>query len=178
MRKRLIALLILTLLMGILPACSGGGSDDAAKAGEPVTGWEYFESFNPIGSTYETIQSNYKSLEEEGNYDGGIVLKVDGNDKLYFGFPRYSMSMIEPDDPCTSVYGDLETVFGIDYYISVSELVEKLDITLNQDYDNLYYAMKVLDSGTYMLRLEVDSIDEKLSPETSVAIFRGDETSE
>ena len=112
MRKRLTALLLLTFLM-ILPVCSCGSSDsDAANADEPVTGWEYFETFNPIGSTYETIQNNHKSLEEEGNYDGGIILKVDGNDKLYFGFPRYSMSMIEPGDQCTSVYGDLETVFG------------------------------------------------------------------
>lgn len=178
MRKRLTALLILTLLM-VLPVCSCGSSDsDAAKADEPVTGWDYFETFNPIGSTYETIQNNHKSLEEEGNYDGGIILKVDGNDKLYFGFPRYSMSMIEPGDQCTSVYGDLETVFGIDYYISISELVEKLDITINQDYDNLYYAMKVLDSGTYTLRLELDTIDEKISPETPVAIFHNSKTPE
>ena len=43
MRKRLTALLILTLLM-VLPVCSCGSSDsDAAKADEPVTGWTLTE---------------------------------------------------------------------------------------------------------------------------------------
>ena len=176
MRRRLITLFITAMLIAVLPACSTDRSAaDQGAADEPLTGWDYFESFNPIGDTYSNIESSHKSLDEEGNYDGGIILKVDGNDKLYFGFPKYSKSLIEPDDQCTSVYGDMETVFGIDYYISLSELVEKLDITINQDYENTYYAMKVLDSGTYMMRIELDNIDEKVSPETPIAIFQSDE---
>lgn len=173
MKKHFIALLILVLLTGLLPACSGDQSE--ADADEPLIGWDYFESFNPIGDTYSNIQSSHRSFEEEGNYDGGIVLKVDDNDQLFFGFPRYSMSMIEPDDQCTSVYGTLETVFGIDYYIGVSEFVEMLDITLNQDYDSQYCAMKTADSGTYMIRIELENVEDDISPETSVAIFQNDE---
>ena len=173
MKKHFIILLILVLLTGLLPACSD--SDPEVDPDEPLTGWEYFESFNPIGDTFSNIQSSHKSLEEEGNYDGGIVLRVDDNDRLFFGFPRYSMSMIEPDDLCTSVYGTPETVFGIDYYISVSEFVEMLDITMNQDYDGQYCAMKTADSGTYMIRIGIDNIEDDISPETSVAIFQNDE---
>ena len=176
MRRRLITLFIIAVLIAVLPACSADKSDtDTGTADEAPTGWDYFESFNPIGDTYSNIESKHKSLDEEGNYDGGIILKVDGNEKLYFGFPKYSKSLIEPDDQCTSVYGDMETIFGIDYYISVSEFVEKLDITMNQDYDTIYYAMKVLDSGTYTMRIELENIDEDVSPETPIAIFQSDE---
>ena len=85
MRKGLSVLIILVLLLAMLPACSSGGN--ASQSEGSAVGWEFFESFNPIGDTYGNISKRFDSLEDEGTFDGGVVLKVDGNDRLFFGFP-------------------------------------------------------------------------------------------
>ena len=171
MRKGLSVLIILVLLLAMLPACSSGGNDSQSDGS--AVGWEFFESCNPIGDTYGNISKRFDSLEDEGTFDGGVVLKVDGNDRLFFGFPRLSKEDIEDDVECTSVYGNMETLFGVDEYINVSQMIEMLDVDLVQDYDGLYIATKAVGSDTYMIRFEINNIEDDISPDTHIAIFQG-----
>ena len=69
----------------LLAACSSDDADVEAEVPAAI-GWDYFDNYDPIGKTYEEISGQYGSLEEEGVYDGGVTLRVDGAD-LYFGFP-------------------------------------------------------------------------------------------
>lgn len=40
-------------------------------------GWDFFEDFNPIDTSYWELSDLY-SFREEGNSDGGVLLQVDG----------------------------------------------------------------------------------------------------
>ena len=165
-------IIALALIMSlILAACSDKAAEDAEQAEEQVLGWEYFETFNPIGSTYGRIAEEHESLDEEGTYDGGVVLKVDGNDRLFYGFPKLSKDALEDGDLCTSVYGDMETIFGIDYYIDPIDFEELLGAKLEADYDGLYIASKTAESGNYLIRFELTNTDENISPEIGVTVF-------
>ena len=160
-------LIVLTLMVVLLTACS---AQEPEEQETPPVGWDYFETFNPIGSTYDTISSKYDKLEEAGVYDGGVVLQVDGGD-LYFGFPRYSADEIQGSDTCTSVYGTLGTVFGIRDAYASDDLEEILALLWQQDYDDSYSASAARDSGNYIVKLAVENINELYEPKTSVAVF-------
>jgi hypothetical protein len=58
-------------------------------------------------------------------------------------------------------------------YINVSQLIEMLDVDLVQDYDGLYIATKAVGSDTYMIRFEINNIEDDISPDTHIAIFQG-----
>ena len=168
---RLLSMLlsILMVFCAFLTSCS---SDDADTEVEepPAIGWDYFETFNPVGDTFESISSQHDSLEEEGVYDGGVTLRVDGGD-LYFGFPCYSKDEIGAEDTCTSVYGTLKTVFGLTDSYASDELEEILSLTWDKEFEGMYSGYAERESGRYTVRLDVDNINELYGPETGVAVF-------
>ena len=171
------------LFCALLTSCSSGDAEVEEEEPAAVIGWDYFDTFDPIGETYESISARYGSLEEEGVYDGGVVLKVDGGD-LYFGFPRYSQDEIQLADTCTSVYGTLKTVFDLSDSYASDELGEILSVTWEQEYEGMYSGHAERDGVDYIVRLDVDNINELYGPDTGVAIFiyndgeEGENTSE
>lgn len=158
----------------LLAACSSDDADVEAEVPAAI-GWDYFDNYDPIGKTYEEISGQYGSLEEEGVYDGGVTLRVDGAD-LYFGFPCYSKDEIQAEDTCTSVYGTLKTVFGLSDSYASDELGEILSVTWDQEYEGMYSGYAKRDSGSYVIRLDVDNINELYGPDTGVAVFIYDES--
>jgi ABC-type oligopeptide transport system substrate-binding subunit len=168
-KRHLITVMLMIAAIFALTAC--GSSSDSEQSKDTVEpGWDYFEQFNPIGETYESISSKYDSLEDSGVYDGGVTLKVE-DQELYFGFPKYSKEEIESSDTCTSVYGSLRTVFGITDDYASDDLEGILSLTWKQDYDDMYYANVTRPSGSYTVLLVVDTLNELYSPDTGVSIF-------
>ena len=163
--------LILMLLAAslIMASCSSEKGEEQSDDA-PVQGWDYFETINPIGKTYSEISGQYETLEDSGVFDGGVVLKAD-NQELYLGFPRYSKDEIEDTDTCTSVYGTLETLFGITKSYASDDLENILGVTWNQDHDGLFYAETDRPSGNYTVLLNVETINELYSPFTTVTVF-------
>lgn len=177
-KLRLLCILVCVLMVfcAFMTSCSSGEAE--VETEEPAAiGWDYFDALNPIGNTYETISSQHESLEEEGMYDGGVTLKVNGDD-LYFGFPCYSKDEIQPEDTCTSVYGTLKTVFGLTDSYASDELGKILSVTWHEEYEGMYSAYAKRESGNYVIRLDIDNINELYGPETGVAVFTYDESGE
>ena len=160
----IILFFLLSLLLG---ACSDTDSDSE------IIGWDYFETFNPIGTEYEDIENQYDSLMEDGVYDGGVALQVDDED-LYFGFPRESMDAINDTDQCTAVYGTLETVFGISSDYSFDDIKDLLNVTF-EEYDGTQIGTASIKSGSYYVQLYTDSTYDTLSPDQGVAIFHNED---
>lgn len=159
----------LVLAASILTAC--GSKPEEPEEPEPLTGWDYFESFNPIGMSYEDIEGEYEELIDSGTADGGVLLQVNGED-LYFGFPALTKEDIAPDAVCTSVYGNLKTVFGITSDYTAEKLEDILGVFFEEDYDGMLLGEVTVDSGTYYVMLYNNSFDELLTPEAGIAVFR------
>lgn len=169
-KLRLLALITaLVLAASMLTAC--GSKPEEPEEPEPLTGWDYFESFNPIGTSYEDIEGEYTDLIDSGTADGGVLLQVDGGD-LYFGFPALTKEDIASNDPCTSVYGTLNTVFGITSDYTAEKLEDILGVFFEEDYDDTLVGEITVDSGTYYVMLYNNSFDELLTPEAGIAVFR------
>ena len=180
-KKLLIAAII--MILAALPALAACSQDrpaeqnsDAAEQNEEITeqGWEYFDTINPLRKTYSEISGRYESLEESGVFDGGVVLRADKKE-FYLGFPRYSMDEIEDSDTCTSVYGTLETVFGITKSYASDDLENILSVTWKEDNDNAFYAEAERPDGKYIIVLNVETINELYSPFTTVSVFTQNE---
>lgn len=177
-KKRLLTIAIIMMLAAsmTLAACSSDKpaeqSDDAAAQSEDATeqGWEYFDTVNPLGKTYSEISAMYDSLDESGVFDGGVVLQAD-KQEFYIGFPRYSKDEIEDTDTCTSVYGTLETVFGITKSYASDDLENILSVTWKEDHDGAFYAEADRPEGKYIIVLNVETINELYSPFTTVSVF-------
>ena len=153
-RKSLLTIIIIMMLAlsMTLDSCSSDKpadqSDDAAAQSEDTIeqGWEYFDTVNPLGQTYSELSGRYESLEESGVFDGGVVLQAN-KQEFYLGFPKYSKEEIEDTDTCTSVYGTLETVFGITKSYASDDLENILAITWKEDHDGAFYAEAVRPEG-------------------------------
>ena len=177
-KKRLLTIAIIMMLAVSmsLAACSSDKpaeqSDDAAAQSEDAIeqGWEYFDTVNPLGKTYSEISGMYDSLDESGVFDGGVVLQAD-KQEFYIGFPRYSKDEIEDTDTCTSVYGTLETVFGITKSYASDDLENILSVTWKEDHDGAFYAEAERPDGKYIVVLNVETINELYSPFTTVSVF-------
>ena len=176
-KKLLIAAII--MILAALPALAACSQDrpaeqnsDAAEQNEEITeqGWEYFDTINPLRKTYSEISGRYESLEESGVFDGGVVLQADKKE-FYIGFPKYSRDEIEDTDTCTSVYGTLETVFGITKSYASDDLENILSVTWEEDNDNAFYAEAERPEGNYIIVLNVETINELYSPFTTVSVF-------
>lgn len=166
-KKKITLILLFFLLSLLLGACSGNDSDDE------IIGWDYFETFNPIGTEYGDIANQYDSLVEDGVYDGGVALQVDSGD-LYFAFPRQSMDAISDTDKCTAVYGTLETVFGITSDYNFDDFKELLNVTF-EEYEGTQIGTASIKSGTYYVQIYTDNVDNSLTPDQGVAIFHNED---
>ena len=173
---RLLTLALILAASIVLASCSADAPADQSEA-PADQGWEFFETINPIGQTYGDLSGQYETLEESGVFDGGVVLKAD-NQEFYLGFPRYSKDEIEDTDICTSVYGTLETVFGITESYASDDLEDILSVTWKQDFDDAFYAEAERPEGSYTIVLNVETINELYSPFTPVTVFRRDEDAE
>ena len=177
-----IALLIGIFAALLLFAGCGNDSGSADTAGQEeqtvvqedtqadeVYGWDYFETFNPIGKTYADIKTQYSSLEEDGYFEGGITLKVDGGD-LHICFPKLSKDEIADSDECTGLYGSLSTVFGVDHSCSIGELEELLGVSFDSEYEGNLLAMTDKESGKYYVTLYVPEGSDTADPQTDVSV--------
>ena len=162
MNKKVLILFCL-LIVSLLGACRNGESNNE------VIGWDYFETFNPIGSSYEEITGQYDSLTEDGVYDGGVVIQVN-DENLYFGFPRDSMDAINDDDQCVTVYGTLQTVFGISSEYSFDEIEDLLNVTF-KEYEGTQTGTASIKSGSYCIQIYTEKTDGYLQPNQGVAVF-------
>ena len=183
MRSKKVLLFVLLLTLCVFLVAFTGCADNSSVSPEDdedlelfssgFEGWDVFEDFNPIETSYWELSDLY-NFREEGTSDGGVLLQVDDQD-LYFGFPANTMAEINDNDCCTAVYGTLNTIFGIDVDCHVDDLEKLLNVTFKEDIDESLIGSALTSSGSYYVQLYTSSRDDELAPETGVAIFNNND---